>query len=445
MVRQIAFSAALLTVAAMANAQGVARSFCDVRESALQWTLSSQIRSSGPTYEPGEWPSTIHMSGFPLALGLLRPGPFDDANLFTTASVRNALAEIYLRYGHNRRLVAPMDLATRSMGRYVTNTGSYNFWPRAESVGPGVHLPKFAIASSLVSGILAIPADADDTAAAELAHYFDHLTCRTLIDPRRCPPLRRNIDLHFTPYVDGFRLPAPSNLGRAEISTGGYLTWLQHEPFIPTIFNMLKPQSRGPRVVLDKNDVDCVVNANVLRTLALYERKDARGYASACRLLNSNARDGDYNSCGNYYPNTYWFHYSVARAFADGADCLRPAVETSLAHLLDRQGADGRWRNEVLEGDDVLATAFALGALLKVGDPRDQRQSEAARRGMAFLLSNRQTDGAQTRWSGGVFFSAGVPARRDVLWTSDSFTTATVTLAMYDYARWSPATAVCRR
>ena len=421
-----------------------AADLCQIRTSALDFILHEQVKADGPTYQKGEWPANVTLGGYAKDLGFLNPGPFEDPNLFTIASVHNVLAEIYLKHGQDRRLLLPMKAASKAMGRYLMKDNRYNFWPLRQGVVDDVtkdlHLPAFQLSISAVDGLLAIPADADDTAVAALAHFYDRAVCLRTRPPGACPEEWSHVETAFTPFTDGFRLPAPSNMGRGEFGTGAYMTWLQHEPFLPWAGHIFAAQGAGPRIVLDTNDVDCVVNANVVRSLTAYRRTDAAGYANACALLTDNARDDDFSSCGDYYPDTYWYHYAVARAFSEGAQCLRAAAELSLRSIARAQLPDGRWHNEVIrqDGDDVLATAFALGALLKAGNRSDPSQVAIARKGMVYLLSRVRRRGALAYWPGGVFFSAGSPVRSGVLWRSDSFTTSVVALALFDAAAWLP-------
>ena len=253
-----------------------------------------------------------------------------------------------------------------------------------------------------------------------------------------------NIERQYSPYTDINRVPAPSNLTRLEITTGAFMTWLQHESLFPDWFLALSGPENGQRIVLDKNDVDCVVNANVIRTLTVRGKTSAYGYQDACRLVHADAVDYEFNYCGDYYPDTYWLHYATARAYQDGATCLESTVGILRDHLMKKQQPDGRWVNRMLDNDDVLATAFALGALVKTGDPRDPDQLAAVDRGVAFLLRNKKTnEHGYTYWPGGTFFSAGVPARYAVRWYSNAFTTSVITLLLYDLKRWLPAKESC--
>lgn len=424
----------------------MASNLCQVRASSLQFILSHQVKENGSVFKRGEWPSVVNLGGWASYIGATKQGFFEDRNLFTTVSVHNILAEIYLKYSRDPRLLASMNMAMNVIPEYQTSSGAYNFWPKVQGSIKDLHLPHFRLTSSSMEGTLAIPADADDTALTQYAFYLRSKICRinSPVGGSECVTPDQNVERYYTPYTDRGRFPAPSNLSRGELGTGAYLTWFAKESWIPNLFFALSSHANGPRVVLDKNDVDCVVNANVLRTLTAYQKTNVYGYADACRLLKSNAKDKDYSMCGHYYPDTYWFHYSVARAYQDGASCLQEPALIALNHLLKQQKANGSWHNEMFNNDEILATAFALGALVKVGNPQDSRQVEVVRKGLNYLLAQRKVDPyGQTYWNGGIFFSAGLPVRHHVQWYSHSFTTAIVTMLLYDVNGWLPEAKSC--
>ena len=164
-------------------------------------------------------------------------------------------------------------------------------------------------------------------------------------------------------------------------------------------------------VLLTKMKWIGVVNANILRALAIFGEKQAPGYQDACKLLNRMGIQKKFDNCGLYYPDTYWYHYTVARAYRDGADCLAEGVEASLDHLLSQQSHDGRWENHVIQGDDIQATALALGALVMASDPSDPAPKAAFQKGLRFLLTQmKQKTPSETYWEGGVFFFSSSPA-----------------------------------
>lgn len=409
---------------------------CQTRESSLQFLLGQQSKIDGPVFKRGEWPALVNLGGWASSLGIIKKGYFEDRNLFTTVSIHNILAEIYMKHSRDARLLAPMQMAYQVLPEYQTRSGAYNFWPKVQGRTEDLHLPFYQLTNNTFAGTLAVPADADDTALAQLAHHYQYQLC--LINGGGCMVPEQNVERYYTPYTDRGRFPAMSNISRGEIGTGAYMTWLFDESWFPNWFLALSPQSMGPRVVLDKNDVDCVVNANVVRTLTAYNRTNAFGYADACKLLRNNARDRDYNECGHYYPDTYWFHYSVARAYEDGATCLQEPTSYAIQHLLKKQRADGSWHNDAFNNDEILATAFALGALVKAGDRNNAVHVQALRKGLNYLMKRKETVYGQTYWAGGVFFSAGLPVRHHIQWYSHSFTTAVVMGLLYDAKNWLP-------
>ncbi len=419
-----------------------ATNICQAREGALQFLLGQQQKTDGPVFKKGEWPAVVYLGGWAADLGIIKKGYFEDRNLFTTVSVHNIFAEIYLKHSRDSRLVTPMQMAYAVLPEYQTTSGAYNFWPKVPGQVADLHLPFYQLTNDTFAGTLAVPADADDTALAQLAQHYQYQLCQ-MSGRGHCVVPEQNVERYYTPYRDTGRFPAMSNMSRGEFGTGAYMTWMANESWFPNWFAALSAQSRGPRVVLDKNDVDCVVNANVIRTLTTYNRANVSGYADACSLLRMNARDKDYNECGHYYPDTYWFHYSVARAYADGASCLQEPTARAIEHLLKKQRADGSWRNEMFDNDETLATAFALGTLVKVGDRNNPKHVETLRRGLDYLMKRSQTIQNQNYWAGGVFFSAGLPIRHHIPWYSHSFTTAVVTLLLYEAKNWLPEAAAC--
>lgn len=439
---EVFFFSFFLTTIFFTSNYATANNICQAREGSLQFLLGQQTKSDGPVFKRGEWPSVVYLGGWAADLGIIKRGFFEDRNLFTTVSIHNIFAEIYMKHSRDARLLTPMQMAYSVLPEYQTKSGAYNFWPRVSGRTEDLHLPFYQLTNNTFSGTLAVPADADDTALAQLAQQYQYQIC-VMTGGGHCVAPEQNVERYYTPYRDTGRIPAQSNMSRGEFGTGAYMTWMFNESWIPNWFLALSPQSMGPRVVLDKNDVDCVVNANVIRTLTAYNKTNAAGYSNACSLLRANARDKDYNECGHYYPDTYWFHYSVARAYEDGATCLQEPTSRAIAHLLKKQHADGHWHNEAFNNDETLATAFALGALVKTGDRRNPQHVDALRRGLNYLMKRSETVYNQTYWSGGVFFSAGLPVRHHIQWYSHSFTTAVVMLLLYEAKNWLPEAAAC--
>ena len=157
---------------------------CGARDSSLSYILDTQAKSDGSVYQRGEWASRVHLGGPGRTLGILAKGDLDDRNAFTTASIHNILAEIYLRYDSSPRLLGPIAQASSVLPLYMTDSGGYNFWPRIPEKPGDFHAPRFAITSSTFAGFLSIPADADDTAVIQYAEYIDNLICQKKPAPR---------------------------------------------------------------------------------------------------------------------------------------------------------------------------------------------------------------------------------------------------------------------
>lgn len=405
---------------------------CDVRKQGLDYVLQSQQTQDSRIYHTGEWTSQIAIHGLPYKAGVLYPGPFEDANVFTVASVQNALAEVYA-FDPDPRIRSALAAARDAFPRYQMRNGGFNFWPKDPRAGKDGHMPVERITHKMYDGFVTVPADADDTAVV----YYSLAQDEKIVggSPRFRTLDRDQLASLFSKYTDSFRIAFPRVWERKKLWTGAFFTWLERGPILPIISSAFFPSSIGPRVVLGENTVDCVVNANTLRTLAMNRVTDTKGYQGSCNYLNDMAEHERYNTCGFYYPDTYWMHYATVRAYDEGAKCLAPAVAMNLQHLLRNQRADGSWHNEVEQEDDSLATALAASALVKSGSAQNPKHVAALRRALAYL-SAKQVDG---HWPGGVFFSAGHPARSTVLWRSDAFTTALTTELFYEAQSWFPS------
>jgi hypothetical protein len=406
-----------------------------LRKAALNFVLQSQFKTDSASYRKGEWQSTVQSDGF-LAREILGTSsePIDDPNSFVIASIHNLLGNIYLEHRAEPEILPVLTAARDAMREYEQQQALYNFWPRSPRFSNGIHFPRNDIVNKGWQGMLAMPPDADTNASVQ------QMFCVwSRISEEQC---RYVNTAEFEPYTR-FRdidrpIPHLHNLLLDERNTGAFMTFFEAEPALPTFFNAFAPPQQGVRVPAEKNTVDCVVNSNVLRALTQFGKTDVPGYADACRLLQKQVREKQWNSCGNYYPVTYTLHYSIAEAVADGVQCLQSTRKTLTEHILASQQTDGSWRNELIERDDVQASAFALNALLLLGDRRDERAQRSILRGVRYLAAQAQPSGREAFWRGGVFFSAGLPVfRREVLWRSTPYTTALVARALYLIDEWS--------
>lgn len=173
----------------------------------------------------------------------------------------------------------------------------------------------------------------------ELAQNSSELSVRKLPND--------NFEEFFSHYVDDLKkrknLHFYNVIRGANIYTGSFMTWFGKESlltpwsWIPSNRNSSSKQS----IPFGANEVDCVVNSNVLNTLAAYDKKQTPGFSDACRFVNKAIRKKKFSSCGVYYPNHYELHYTSAKALVAGADCLEESRDGLVDHIISTQLTDG--------------------------------------------------------------------------------------------------------
>ncbi len=156
----------------------------------------------------------------------------------------------------------------------------------------------------------------------------------------------------------------------------------------------------------ERNDVDSVVNANVLLYLG-----DGPSTESACRWLVSLVREGREAGSFPYYIHAADLYYALARAYANGAVCLTPAMPILRERIVGLAGPDGSLSGNV---QHTLLAALALsyagycGPVLKA--MRD------------FVIQRQKADGSFA--PSFVFAGPEPPAPRTAFWRSAAITTA---------------------
>jgi squalene-hopene/tetraprenyl-beta-curcumene cyclase len=134
----------------------------------------------------------------------------------------------------------------------------------------------------------------------------------------------------------------------------------------------------------------------------------ARGIAF---LYGEQERDGSWY--GRWGTNYIYGTWSVLSALnATGEDVEAPAIRNAVAWLMDRQREDGGWgedcgtyweeRRYEAKESTPSQTAWALLALMAAGEV----ESEAVARGVAYLETNRDSDGS---WSEDMYNAVGFP------------------------------------
>ncbi|MBI2867114.1 MAG: squalene--hopene cyclase, partial [Chloroflexi bacterium] len=155
------------------------------------------------------------------------------------------------------------------------------------------------------------------------------------------------------------------------------------------------------------------VSAHCLEILGLlgYDRRFKRAARGLRYLRRTQQPDGSW--WGRWGVNYIYGLGAVLPALqAIGEDMGQPYVRTAVRWLVERQNADGGWGEDILSySDPAMAgrgpstasqTAWALMALLAASEAA----SEAAQRGVAYLLRTQREDGA---WDEPYFTGTGFP------------------------------------
>lgn len=402
--------------------------------SALKFITHHQT-TGAEGYEPGQWRARV-TSYVPSAIGVGKFAvPFEDPSVFVAASVANVLAEIYNLDSRYQEI--PPLLTKTEQGLNIFRWGAlFNFYPPKYIKGVKVRGPRFMYLARQWQGFANIPPDADTTSVTyTFQHYLESMqrNLAPITLQRALPP---QVLSAFSSARDLQRKPHVYNAAQGHIQTGAFLTWLYDEknPDMPR--NIFASPQRGTRIPFNTNDVDCVVNANVLKLLTLSGSTSGPGYRASCDHLNSVVQKKQFYFCGMYYPSFYALPYTIATSIMAGTSCLEPSRERVLNFIISRQKSDGSWQNSFLARPDfVQSTAWALNALMLLGDPKNSLHKERIRRGVNFLISQAHKDSqGHLYWSGEVFFAATFVARYPVVWRSSAYTTALAAkaLAMVD-------------
>ncbi|MFM6929134.1 MAG: prenyltransferase/squalene oxidase repeat-containing protein [Bdellovibrio sp.] len=393
--------------------------------SALRF-IERQQTTGKEGYDPGQWMTQV-TSYLPNSVGVGKfRVPYEEPTAFVASSVANVLAEIY-QIDPTFTSIPPMiDKTVEGFRKYFWND-LFNFYPPTTYRGVPVRQPRYMYLAPHFQGFANIPPDADTTSASYATlHYAKSLRGET---PDRIPSevmsaLSSARDLNRNPHV--------WNQGQGQTNTGAFLTWFwdENDPTMPR--NIFARPNNGTRIPFTKNDVDCVVNAHVLKMLTLAKKTDGPGYKASCNHLNRIAAEKDFYFCGMYYPSRYVLPYTMAAVIDAGASCLEPSRDRLIRFLIKKQHRDGSWRNTWMSRPDrIQSTAWALAALAQLGDPENPLHRDHVRLGANFLLqqSSRDAQGS-VFWPGQVYFAAIFVARYPVVWRSSSYTTAVAAKAL---------------
>nr|WP_295903016.1 hypothetical protein [uncultured Bdellovibrio sp.] len=388
-------------------------------------------------YEPGQWRARV-TSYVPSPIGVGKFGvPFEEPSAFVASSIANVLAEIYAHNPRYSQIPVMLEETQRGLEKYRWGN-LFNFYPPYTFRGMKVRGPRYMYLARQWKGFANIPPDADTTSVTyTFLHYMQSFR-RDLSPTEWQSVLPEQVIDAISTYRDFDRKPHVYNAAQGHIRTGAFMTWLfdEHDPDMPR--NYFAAPDKGTRIPFNVNDVDCVVNANILRMLTYAGKTSGPGYQASCAHINRVVRNKQFYFCGMYYPSFYALPYTIASNVEAGTTCLDPARERTLNFIIAKQHRDGSWRNSFLARPDyVQSTVWALNALLILGDPKNELHRERVRRGLDFLLSQAQKDSdGRLFWSGQVFYAATFIARFPVVWRSSAYTTALAIKALLLSDRW---------
>jgi hypothetical protein len=403
----------------------------------------------------GEWPTYMCLQkSYPL---LGKPKNHYDSNCFSITSIYNMLAETYFMHPEFEEIPKILNNAFPQILSYLSKDGGFNFWPlhppngrlrqfgknnKAELVrGPIQYrmlMPYIRKAANVMN-------DNDDSAQGWLS----------IIYYQKLNNIQNSVQASdfFEKYRDTLRENQHYyNLCYGNcLNTGAYMTWRGNEATFPgwniprvLINNALflfpvstaYPHAYKPYMPYGANDVDAIVNANILSTLGVNNSLNkTAGSKEAAKFISLKVKRKSWNTAGIYYPNKYHLHYAVLRAKSKGALYLDEAAEEIEKHLLNSQLKNGSFKSRIRvnKKDVIQSTAYALNALLKIGNPFGTNRENAIHKALHYLLSNCHNSKEDICWEGGVFFSGGTVIRNILVWKSDVYTTALImdSLSMY--------------
>lgn len=404
-----------------------------VIQKSLNFIEDSQKKQNEDLYFKGEWPVEMRSYFLPALLGVgkLFARPVDEPTSFATASISNLLAGIYFEDPKYQQIKPMITQGLSSIESNYKTGDIYSYYTEMDYKGTTVRGPRAGneYVPKYIQGLTNIPPDADTTSVTYTAQYFDQL-----MNGKQIQSVPQSALDTFSTFRDLNRTPHYYNKLDGISNSGAFMTWFIDEKSKAVPQGVFDKPDKGARIPFNYNDVDCVVNGNVLRMLSLTKNQNQAGYKESCEVLNYSIENDLQSQCGIYYPNSYAVFFTLSNAYVSGASCLEASRKKSIKIILENQNFDdGSWSNDPGIGrtDTVQSTALAVIALMNYTQNQDLRYDHAVRTAVRYLVSEgRKKSDSQLYWSGEVFFSAVAQARNTVLWRSDAYTTALVTLAL---------------
>lgn len=433
-------------------------------EAGLNYLKDSQQKETfGFEYYEGEWPIYICLKR---PLKLKGKSRFYDSNSFGVIPIHNSLAEIFLLYPEYRSILPMLEKSMSHILSFMTDSSeTFGFW---KSLPPGKPLSgkmldsnsfikrpnHFPLRTKFTNNFVNVMDDSDDQALAlnSILYYKKVMEKAGFIDQFFYFP--DSVQFIFEKYRDVDRKNILLyNLKQGyRHNTGAFLTWFGKEYefnrttgfsyFVNNIFwylpiSRLRSEGYEPHIPFATNDIDVVVNANILTTLAHFNLLDStKGVDDAMELIIRKVKEGNFRKSSLYYPNRYQLHYAVSRIYSA---CNRSIIDLPVAEIINdikaTQRADGSWSGlrKPNRAEVNQSTVNALLALLNFGNYEEYSTLENIDKGIFFLHSQAIQQNGSIHWEGGVFFCGGMYIRNLVAWKSDCNTTALIIEAFAKY------------
>jgi hypothetical protein len=407
----------------------------------ISYLALNQLRGghTGSDYT-GEWPTFIYNTSYIPFLGKKGKSAYD-SNVFNTLFIHNTLSELYLARPDSSVLTM-LSLAQKNFIHY-RNEGSFNFWPLLERPA---HLKcnhqncrqrrpvNFDYHYGFINNYANIYDDADDTSAGLLAYYYSSRIRNIAGDTTLIITDINSLLRKFVMYRDTGKRKTNWYNKRLGFNyrTGAYLTWFGPDRKHANFFSWFFPAHKTQNILYGRNEVDCVVNANVLRAMAVTGNTAIPGVSEAKAFLRQVVSKKVCFTCGVYYPTEFTFHYAMARAINSGVNGFDDLKKNLVQEILTRMNEKGYWESEI-EDNDMQATLYAVNALMLLDDNDTLRGQ--VNRAMNYVIGNRVRGGTITHWPAGVFFSGGSAIRYNHIWRSEAYTTALALEAITNYLR----------
>lgn len=414
----------------------------DIINKSVNYLYASQIKENVITTTiVGEWPTFIYNTANIPFLGRRGKSAYD-SNVFNTLFIHNALAELYLKFKKYPQIINIISLAQKSFIYYKTES-SFNFWPErtkqnnlkckhefCKQRGP----VNFIYHYKFISNYTNIYNDADDTAAGYLAYFLSNQikdSCKTNeLEYFKNESFQNN----FILYRDtGNRKTNWYNRKNGfNYRTGAYLTWFGPDRKPSNFFTWFFPYHFKQNILYGRNEIDCVVNANILRTLYIIGDTTIAGIQESKKFLREVISKNKCQSCGVYYPTEFSFHYAMAKAISSGVTGFNDLKEDLINQIIDKKNENGYWNSDI-EANNIQSTLYALNTILLL-NPNKKTINEVEK-SIRYIVDNMINEQTQIHWKGGVFFSGGSAIRYEHVWISDAYTTCLAIEALSNYLK----------